>query len=176
MGVKGRKAWNKGIPCSEEQKKNISKKLKKYFAEGNHYNWGKKASEESRKKMSESHKGIQCGENNPAWKGGISSIRNKAVKDERWKEVSKKIWERDNATCQYCGKYKDGSQEFHIHHIIPFDNESARYSEWNLILLCKECHISYIHTKKNTDRMLIDPLSMAMINLYRILKGLNEKS
>jgi hypothetical protein len=162
---------NYGKKLSDEQKKKISDTLKELYKDkNNHPKYGKKLTEEQRKHLSDAHKGIQEGKNNPAWKGGVSSLRNRYHKDPRWKEVSKRIWQRDEATCQYCGKYKDRNQEFHIHHVVPFADERLRYEEFNLVLLCKECHISYIHTKKNKERMFIDPFSLNVVLLYRILK------
>lgn len=178
-GCKGEKNPNYGKKMSDEQKKKISDTLKELYKDkNNHPKYGKKLTDEQRKHLSDAHKGIQEGENNPAWKGGVSSLRNHCHKDERWKEVSKRIWERDEATCQWCGKYKDKQQEFHIHHIIPFSNELSRYEEWNLVLLCKECHISFVHTKKNTMRIYTDPYFLTMIRAYKVLKcleALNEK-
>ena len=51
--MRGRPAWNKGIPCSEETKRKISEANK-----GNPGPWeGKQLSEETKRKISEAHKG-----------------------------------------------------------------------------------------------------------------------
>ena len=55
----------KGFHHSEETKKKISESHK-----GNKYHLGKHLSEEAKKKISEAHKGKYSGENNPNWKGG----------------------------------------------------------------------------------------------------------
>lgn len=68
-GCKGHRCPNKGIPVTEEVKRKISEKLKgrkisdsviafrKEYMKGNKFNLGKKHSEETRRKMSESQKG-----------------------------------------------------------------------------------------------------------------------
>jgi hypothetical protein len=61
------------------------------------------------------------------------------IKSE-WRELSQKIRERDNFTCQSCHK-KLPSNCLDVHHIRPF-KISHDNSESNLITLCKPCHIS----------------------------------
>ena len=70
--LKGRSVWNKGIPRTDEVKQKL------IIA-----NLGKKASSETRMKMSAAHKGKGCGKDNPMfgvhrfgpstsqWKGGV---------------------------------------------------------------------------------------------------------
>lgn len=55
-GKKGQIAWNKGIPRSEETKRKISESLKGI----KNPNYGKHRTEETKKKISESHKGIMA--------------------------------------------------------------------------------------------------------------------
>jgi hypothetical protein len=38
------------------------------------------------------------------WKGGITPERQAFCSSEAWKEAIKKVWKRDNAICQRCGK------------------------------------------------------------------------
>jgi 5-methylcytosine-specific restriction endonuclease McrA len=53
-----------------------------------------------------------------------------------WKELRKKIYERDNWTCQKCGKH---GGRLNCHHIEPW-RISKNNSPNNLITLCLPCH------------------------------------
>lgn len=79
----------------------------------------------------------------PPWKRSEKQQRNSSVYT-RWRE---KVFERDDYTCQICGK-RGG--DLNAHHIKPF----ARYPELrtdldNGITLCVDCH-KKAH-KKETD-------------------------
>lgn len=92
------------------------------------------------------------GENNPAWRGGLTPLNNliRGMGEmNRWKRL---IFQRDEYTCQECGKI-GGNLE--AHHIKPFyeiikeynikTTEDARNCKilWDLdngICLCQECH------------------------------------
>ncbi len=87
--LKGKPAWNKGQPMSEEHRKNwklameekgpylLTPKGRKILSEGrkgeNNPNFGGKSmTEETRKRMSEVHKGLATGKQNPMWRSDIS--------------------------------------------------------------------------------------------------------
>lgn len=98
---------------------------------------GKKHSEESKKKMSISHKGRFGGEKHSNWKGGITKIHHlrTTLEYKLWREA---VWKRDNWTCQFCAK-RGGKLE--AHHIFSF----AQYPQFRLtinngITLCQKCH------------------------------------
>lgn len=96
-------------------------------------------------------------ENNPSWKGGITPERQAIYSSLEWKELVKKVWQRDNATCQRCGKYFNDNREentFHIHHIVSFMVEELRLEFSNLLLVCDKCHY-WIHSKKNKNKEFI---------------------
>ncbi len=78
------------------------------------------------------------GENNGAWKGGVSFENHKARRCSKYKKWRRDILKRDNYTCQKCGA-KDKPLE--ADHIKPF----ATYLELRFILdngrtLCIDCH------------------------------------
>lgn len=132
-----RKAWT-----SPELRKQQSEAIKKYFS-----------NPEARKRLSESlrgnkpwnkgKKGLQkawnkgiTGEKSTSWKGGLSF----EPYSPEWTDVLKEmIRERDNYTCQLCGK-----KGYPIHHI---DYNKKNCNPDNLITLCKSCH-----TKTNWNR------------------------
>ena len=64
--------------------------------------------------------------------------------------VRQYVLKRDNYTCQFCKKHKDGTK-FHAHHIES--RKTGGNAPDNLVTLCEECHKA-IHdgTKKLPDR------------------------
>lgn len=93
----------------------------------------------------------------PCWKGGITPLRQAVYSSEEWVEAVKKVWARDNAICQRCGKHHNQAEvrgTFHIHHIVSFENEDLRTDPDNLVLLCDKCH-RWVHGKKNIKKDFI---------------------
>lgn len=94
----------------------------------------------------------KIGELNSNWKGGISKFSRKFYSSKKWKDICKKVWNRDNNVCQRCKiKYYEGLP-FHVHHIKSITEDN--YQLINLILLCKNCH-DFIHSKLNKNREFI---------------------
>ncbi len=137
---------NKGRKCSEETIKKLSESHK-----------GNKPSEETIKKMSEAMKGNQnClgnklaeehkikisealkGEKAPGWKGGITptyKIIRCSMEYEIWRKA---VFERDDYTCQDCGKR---GCELNAHHILSFSKyPEKRFDVDNGKSLCIDCH------------------------------------
>ena len=52
-----------------------------------------------------------------------------------WKELRRKVLERDNYTCVICGKPAE-----EIDHIVPISMGGAMFDMNNLQSLCKQCH------------------------------------
>lgn len=86
--------------------------------------------------------GIKKGSESHAWRGGKTpkSIIIRQSKEHRsW---AKQVKERDNYTCQECGKYP---ARVHSHHIKSFAKyPELRFDLDNGITLCIDCH-SDIH-------------------------------
>lgn len=104
-------------------------------------------------------KGI-TGKEHPSYKGGLTPERQSVYSSEKWCEVVKQVWKRDNAFCQNCGKHHNTEKNrgnFHIHHIISFQIKEHRTELDNLVLLCKECH-KWVHSKKNINQKFIKKL------------------
>jgi len=73
------------------------------------------------------------GENNPFWQGGIADL----PYPYKFRKIKKLIKERDNYTCQECGKQFKGKNQLDVHHI---DYNKKNSKPENLITLCKSCH------------------------------------
>lgn len=98
---------------------------------------GVKMSEETKLKISKSSKGKNKGENNGAWKGGITSDNYKERRKFK-KLLQKKIFERDNYTCQICGTRGGKLQVDHIRSWSH--NIELRFNINNCRTLCMACH------------------------------------
>lgn len=154
-----------GYINSSETRKKISKALK-----------GRKMPEEIVRKMSESLRGKKKppfteehkrkiseggkiprpwmrGENSPRWKGGTSELSKRIKNSFKYKKWREAIFQRDNWTCQKCGKR--GGTILHPHHkrsfasileennIKTFEDALSRQALWNIndgITLCRNCH------------------------------------
>ena len=138
----------KNNPMSDETKRKMSEALK-----------GKKKppfTEEHKRKISEGGKiprPWMRGENSPRWKGGASNLSKRIKNSFKYKKWREAIFQRDNWTCQQCGKR--GGIILHPHHrrsfasILEENNiktlEDALNCEvlWNIndgITLCRNCH------------------------------------
>lgn len=115
---------------------------------GNTKNLGHHLPLKSRKKMSEDRKGDKSN----TWKGGITPVRRMIRESFEYREWIKKVFERDDFTCQECGAR---GTYLHAHHIKQFSQileennittlEEARNCEelWDVnngITFCKKCH------------------------------------
>lgn len=87
--------------------------------------------------LSKAHKGVQAKEKHPKWKGGITPINHLERNRFRW-EIQKKVFERDNYTCQTCGK-RGGT--LHVDHIQEWSEYvELRFQIDNCRTLCRKCH------------------------------------
>lgn len=78
------------------------------------------------------------GELAPTWKGGITPENEILRRNSNYRIWRKSVFERDEYTCQCCGKVGD---KLRGHHIFSWaDNKELRYDINNGITLCNECH------------------------------------
>lgn len=128
---------------------------------------GRKHTDESKKKMSDSSKGESPwlrgpvhhlygvkGPDNPFWKGGTTPERQELYASTEWKKATRKIWKRDDGTCKKCKCRKDDDRaiQFDIHHIYSFsDYPDKRCEIDNLVLLCRPCHL-WVHSSSNVNK------------------------
>ena len=71
----------------------------------------------------------------------MSFYKTKIRTSDVW--FSKYIRQRDNWTCQFCGRRRhneEDSQKFHCAHIFSRRFESVRFYEDNAMCLCNRCH------------------------------------
>jgi len=87
---KGNIPWNKGTKINKEK----------------YPQWGhlKKHTEETKKKLSLSRVGKGKGIKNGNWKGGVTELRDLVRQLPEYNKWRKNIFERNNYTCQICGK------------------------------------------------------------------------
>jgi 5-methylcytosine-specific restriction endonuclease McrA len=80
----------------------------------------------------------RTGENHHQWTGGGENY------DGKWWRVRREALDRDDHTCQNCGRHRDElGQEPDVHHITPvrtFDDPQDAHHRSNVITLCRRCH------------------------------------
>lgn len=98
--------------------------------------------------------GVTTGESHPSWKGGITPINKRIRSSNRFKNWRRKIFERDNYTCQMC---KKRGEKLHANHIKKFSEYKAlRFDINNGITLCKFCHMKIVtHREEDWEKLLI---------------------
>lgn len=105
-------------------------------------------SKESIEKMSKSHIGLNSGEKHWNWQDGITPLNRKLRASNNWKVWREAVFERDDYTCQECGKR---GIELHPHHIKQLKNyPELAFDVDNGKTLCVSCHLhSGIHKGGN---------------------------
>ena len=84
------------------------------------------------------------GANSPSWKGG-PEYHGRDRRTFEYTNWRKEVFERDNYTCQKCGKH--GGVLLNAHHIQNWkDNPQERYKVENGITFCESCHQKF-HSK-----------------------------
>jgi hypothetical protein len=154
--AKGQTPWNKGKKSPE-----TSRRMK---GQGNH-RFGKKATDETRKKLSvirlgeknhffgkkhrDDTKEKMRGKNNGNWKGGISTINHLIRSSAEYKLWRMAILQRDNWTCIWCGLKGGWSKELKQRILLEVDHIKAfaeypelRFAIDNGRTLCKKCHMT----------------------------------
>ena len=145
LSHKGKTSYWKGKKrpnlFNEESKKKLSEIMKNQWKNGTLK--GHSQSEETRRKIGLKTSINFLGENNPAWKGGITPINYKIRNSPEYKLWRRSVFERDHFTCIWCGYKSKGSKPSDIHadHIKRFsDFPELRFAIDNGRTLCVDCH------------------------------------
>lgn len=106
------------------------------------------------------------GSGNHFWKGGINGENDTLRHRREYKEWRTAVYERDDYTCQCCGK-KGG--KLNAHHINRFSEfPELRYDIQNGITLCTNCHDSTIegsfHNTNGTHNTTAEQLRNYILN------------
>ena len=82
-------------------------------------------------------------ESHPNWNPDLTDDDRKKYRPSI-SPICQKAYERDNHTCQVCGKSPEGKNQLAAHHLETwYSCKERRYDLTNLITLCKSCHAKY---------------------------------
>ena len=169
---KGKTPWNKGkTGCySEETRKSISKSVSKYLKEN-----PLKLNEDARRKIGEAHKG----EKSTFWKGGVSkknrTERENIMTSFEYQSWRRKIFERDDYTCQMEGCGKRGGK-IRAHHIKKFAlYPDLRFDLRNGVVICEGCDCKkVVHREEKWEKYFFSNLTQRGIISDKEMLLLNE--
>ena len=141
--------WNAGRLIPAETKKLMSESHKINAKNNPNYGMnGKHHSDETKKKMRDSHLGPKCN----LWKGGITKLKRHILNLDYYKQWRSNIFQRDNWTCQTCGKRGIALEAHHIirladilieYNIKTIEEAISCKELWDInngVTLCKDCH------------------------------------
>ncbi len=79
------------------------------------------------------------GEKCSKWKGGVTSENKKVRMGREFIEWRRRIFEKDEYTCQGCGE----RGYIEPHHLCSFSEyPQYRFEDWNGQTLCRDCHVA----------------------------------
>ena len=97
------------------------------------------------------------------------------VKKQLDKLVKDYVKERDNYTCQHCGKKVEGSN-CHASHIFPVGSCSLlQFEPLNMKVLCYHCHINWWHKNPIEAYQWAEKTFPDRIAILGVMKNVNSK-
>jgi hypothetical protein len=158
----------KGRKFSEITKMRMSNSKKgKPFSGKRYNNKGKKLSKETKLKISQANSGNK----HYNWKGGITPENIKIRAKNEYILWRKAVFERDDWTCQKCGKR---GLSINAHHIRNFSQyPELRFAINNGITLCKDCHKLFhkIYKRKNNNEgHILEYIQRQLEKINKIMK------
>ena len=141
----GETSWNKGIPVSDETKQKLSKIAKEQWKDGVPIEHRIKVSCGLRKISVDDFDGF----------ARDNTLRNNNTEVRLHAEWRKKIFAKDDYTCQLCYKRPGNGKRviLNAHHIKHWNShEELRRDLNNGVTLCRKCH-GYVHSKKYKNEL-----------------------
>jgi len=145
----GKVPWNKGLTTPGKVKEKQSEAHKKNPTK---YWLGKKRLDMVGNEFG-FKRGNMKGEKHWNWKGGVGRFRDRVVQTLEWQEWRKKVFERDDYTCQICGergcclhphhKVKSFAKILQNNNVTTLGEARECKELWNLDngeTLCVKCH------------------------------------
>ena len=91
------------------------------------------------------------------------------IKGQRWERLRRRILDRDNWTCQKCGK---SAGRFEVDHVLPLHLGGAAWDMDNLQCLCGRCHSAKTAGENQTiGRRPADRAAWQQLTTSGIIKG-----
>jgi predicted restriction endonuclease len=153
-GIKGKTGIYIRNPKEKQRLKkmilNVGKNTR--FKKGDSLFKNRKHTEETKKKISQSRMGKCIGKNNYRWKGGISKAYKTGYWTTQYKNWRKAVFERDNYTCQKCGKKGGYLTAHHLKSFLYY--KELRFDINNGLTLCDNCHQLVDNYKKKAPNNL----------------------
>jgi hypothetical protein len=92
------------------------------------------------------------GARNPQWKGGIGHERSSRYHEAEVGQWRRRVFHRDDYTCQRCRVRPTGHNLLRAHHIAPWAGfPTLRFDVDNGLTLCRDCH-TWVHSAENSAR------------------------